>query len=65
MNLLDTDVVDKINTADTFLLTMAMTALGTETRLNRFKQVGMAAFYTALVMFVWLVFAGALLVRIV
>lgn len=65
MNFLEDNIVNKINTADTFLLTMAMTALGTETRLKCFKQVGLAPFYTALIMFIWLIFAGAVLVWLI
>lgn len=51
-------IVDVINEVDTFLLTMAMTALGMETRFSKFKGLGLAPFYTALGMFVWLVVGG-------
>ena len=56
-------IVGWINTVDTFLLTMAMTALGMGTRFSKFKGLGMAPLYTALGMFVWLVFGGFLVVK--
>jgi uncharacterized integral membrane protein (TIGR00698 family) len=51
-------VVDNINAIDTFLLTMSMTALGMETMFSKFKGLGLAPLYTALVMFAWLVIGG-------
>ena len=51
-------IVDVINEIDTFLLTMAMTALGMGTRFAKFKGLGLAPFYTALGMFIWLVVGG-------
>lgn len=50
--------VDVINEVDTFLLTMAMTALGMETRFSKFKGLGLAPLYAALLMFAWLVIGG-------
>jgi uncharacterized integral membrane protein (TIGR00698 family) len=52
------NVVDVINEIDTFLLTMAMTALGMGTRFAKFKGLGLAPLYTAGVMFAWLVIGG-------
>lgn len=43
---------------DTFLLTMAMTALGTETSLDKFRQAGAKPFLLAGVLYVWLVVGG-------
>lgn len=51
-------IVDIINEIDTFLLTMAMTALGMGTRFSKFKGLGLAPLYTAGVMFLWLVIGG-------
>jgi uncharacterized integral membrane protein (TIGR00698 family) len=51
-------IVGVINEIDTFLLTMAMTALGMGTRFAKFKGLGLAPFYTALSMFIWLVVGG-------
>lgn len=43
---------------DTFLLTMAMTALGTETSLDKFRQAGAKPFILAGLLYVWLVVGG-------
>lgn len=43
---------------DTFLLTMAMTALGTDTSLEKFKQAGAKPFLLASLLFVWLLVGG-------
>jgi len=51
-------VIANINQIDTFLLTMAMTALGMGTRFAKFKGLGLAPLYTAGAMFVWLVVGG-------
>ena len=43
---------------DTFLLTMAMTALGTETSIEKFKQAGAKPFYLAGFLYIWLLVGG-------
>lgn len=53
-----TGVIGSINIIDTFLLTMAMTALGMGTRFAKFKGLGLAPLYTAGSMFIWLVVGG-------
>jgi uncharacterized integral membrane protein (TIGR00698 family) len=53
-----TTTVENINLIDTFLLTMAMTALGMGTRFAKFKGLGMAPLYTSGVMFGWLLIGG-------
>jgi len=58
LNLLPKVVVDALITVDTFLLTMAMTALGINTVWSKFKGMGMGPMYLAIVLFLWLVFAG-------
>lgn len=62
-NLLPFPVVDGINYTDTFLLTMAMTALGMETNFNKFKQAGLKPFILALILFIWLIFGGYFFVK--
>ena len=57
-HLIPQNIVDIINQIDTFLLTMAMTALGMGTIFAKFKGLGLAPVYTALTMFVWLVVGG-------
>lgn len=63
LGLLPSGVVSMINTADTFLLTMAMTALGMDTSFDKFRKAGAKPFLLASVLFVWLVVVGYLLVR--
>lgn len=58
LEILPLGVVDLINVVDTFLLTMAMTALGMGTRFAKFKGLGLAPLYTSAAMFVWLVVGG-------
>lgn len=50
--------IGNINVVDTFLLTMAMTALGMGTRFAKFKGLGLAPIYAAGSMFLWLVMGG-------
>ncbi len=52
-----------IEYVDTFLLTMAMTALGTDTSVEKFRQAGAKPFVLALLLYVWLVVGGYLLVK--
>ena len=47
-----------IEYADTFMLTMAMTALGTETSIDKFRQAGAKPFVLAGLLYVWLVAGG-------
>lgn len=65
LNLVPIVIVDTINTIDTFLLTIAMSALGIQTQFSKFKGFGLAPFYTALVMFVWLVVGGYFITKII
>jgi len=64
-HLLPLGLVDTINEIDTFLLTMAMTALGMGTIFSKFKGLGLAPIYTALTMFIWLVIGGFMVTKIV
>jgi uncharacterized integral membrane protein (TIGR00698 family) len=50
--------IENINRVDTFLLAMAMTALGIETRVEKFKGIGLKPFYLASIIFIWLIFGG-------
>lgn len=58
IGLLPQNIVDLINQIDTFLLTMAMTALGIGTVFSKFKGLGLAPIYTAALMFAWLMIGG-------
>jgi uncharacterized integral membrane protein (TIGR00698 family) len=59
------NIVALINDMDTFLLTMAMTALGMGTRFSKFKGLGLAPIYTAGAMFVWLLVGGFIVTKLV
>lgn len=61
--LLPDALVAWINDFDTFLLTMAMTALGTETSFRKFKQAGAKPFLLAGLLYIWLLVGGYCLVR--
>lgn len=63
-DLLPHAIVDGINQVDTFMLTMAMTALGTETSIEKFKKAGAKAFVLATILYVWLLAGGYLLAEI-
>ena len=62
-DLLPAGVVEFINTFDTFLLTMAMTALGAETSIEKFKKAGAKPFILAAVLFVWLIGGGYVMAK--
>lgn len=55
--------VDVINYIDTFLLTMAMVALGAETSIEKFKKAGAKPFVLAFIIYIWLLGGGYLLAR--
>ncbi len=59
------NIVSVINEIDTFLLTMAMTALGMGTIFSKFKGLGLAPLYTAGAMFGWLVIGGFVVTKMV
>lgn len=64
-DLLPQNVVEYINTFDTFLLTMAMTALGAETSIEKFKKAGFKPFALAFLLYCWLIGGGYCLARFV
>lgn len=61
LDLLPGAVVGWINEFDTFLLTMAMAALGAETSFDKFKKAGAKPFLLAGILYMWLIFGGYLL----
>lgn len=58
LDLLPSAVVNTINYIDTFLLTMAMVALGAETSIDKFKKAGAKPFVLAFLIYIWLIFGG-------
>jgi len=65
LHLIPENIVSTINEIDTFLLTMAMTALGMGTRFAKFRGLGLAPVYTALGMFIWLVVGGFVITKVI
>ena len=65
LDLVPHNIVGMINQVDTFLLTMAMTALGMGTIFAKFKGLGLAPVYTAGSMFLWLVMGGFVITKVV
>ncbi|MDE5674107.1 MAG: YeiH family protein [Muribaculaceae bacterium] len=63
LDLLPTVFVDAINYFDTFLLTMAMAALGAETSIDKFKKAGAKPFVLAFCLDVWLIIGGYILAK--
>ncbi len=57
-HLLPASGVEWLRQADRFLLTIAMTALGMETNVSKLKGVGGKSFLLAGALFVWLIFGG-------
>ncbi len=55
LDLLPAQLITFINDLDTFLLTMAMVALGAETSLDKFRKAGAKPFILAFLLYVWLV----------
>ena len=64
-DLLPAGLVDFINTFDTFLLTIAMTALGAETSIDKFRKAGFKPFVLAFILFIWLMGGGYCLAKYV
>ncbi len=65
LEIIPKDIVKDINFADTFALTMAMSALGMETTKEKFKGVGLKPIYLALVLFLWLVLGGYQITKLI
>ncbi len=64
LNVIPSNTVHYINVVDTFLLTVAMGAMGIETNINKVKGVGMKPIYSALVIFLFLFFVGIAVVKV-
>jgi uncharacterized integral membrane protein (TIGR00698 family) len=62
-DLLPQGLITFINNLDTFLLTMAMTALGAETSIDKFKKAGAKPFILASLLYLWLIAGGYFLVK--
>ena len=58
LNLLPAQAISIIEYIDTFLLTMAMVALGAETSIDKFKKAGAKPFVLAFLLYIWLLAGG-------
>jgi uncharacterized integral membrane protein (TIGR00698 family) len=65
LTLFSSEAVTQINTADTFLLTMAMCALGMGTTVSKVKEAGAKPIYLASLLFVWLLVGGYFITKLV
>ncbi|GAB6072017.1 YeiH family protein [Venenivibrio stagnispumantis] len=65
LNIIPKDVVNILNTIDTFLLTVAMVAMGLETNINKMKGVGMKPIFAAFIVFLYLFIGGIIVVKVV
>lgn len=62
-DLLPAQAVSVINYIDTFLLTMAMAALGAETSIDKFKKAGSKPFVLAFILDLWLIGGGYVMAK--
>ncbi|MGF6262698.1 putative integral membrane protein (TIGR00698 family) [Paraburkholderia youngii] len=58
LHVLPQSATSSLNLLDTFALTMAMTALGMETRISQIREAGPRALTTGLILYVWLIAGG-------
>jgi len=65
LNIIPKDIVNILNTIDTFLLTVAMAAMGIETNINKMKGVGMKPIFAAFIIFLYLFIGGIIVVKVV
>lgn len=61
LNIVPDDVVVRIQELDTFLLAVAMAALGVETKWSKVKKAGIKPIVLGLILFVWLLCGGLIL----
>lgn len=64
LQLLPNTIVDAINQVDLILLTMAMGAIGMETKLNKIKKVGLGPLYLAAILYAWLMGSVFVMVKL-
>jgi len=64
LSILPADLTDAIRRLDVFALTMAMTALGIETRFAQIRKAGPKVMLLGLILYVWLVFGGYAIVKL-
>ncbi len=65
LNLIPEWGLNIINNLDTFLLTMAMCALGAETSIDKFKKAGAKPFLLASLLYIWLLCGGYCIAKLI
>jgi uncharacterized integral membrane protein (TIGR00698 family) len=65
LNIIPQNIISDINSVDTFLLTMAMTALGMETNVKKFAGVGLKPIYIASILYIWLIVGGYFITKFI
>lgn len=65
VNILPPDVITALRRLDIFALTMAMTALGMETRFSQIRRAGPKVLLLGFILYIWLVFGGYAVVKLV
>lgn len=64
LNIIPEDIVTAIRRLDIFALTMAMTALGIETRFGQIRKAGPKVLLLGFILYIWLVFGGYGIVKL-
>jgi uncharacterized integral membrane protein (TIGR00698 family) len=64
LQLLPSFIVNTINQVDILLLTMAMGAIGIETKFSKIKQVGLGPLYLAMILFAWLMSSVFVMIKL-
>lgn len=64
LNILPADVIAQLRKLDVFALTMAMTALGIETRFSQIRKAGPRVLALGFILYLWLIFGGYGLVKL-
>lgn len=59
------NLLTSLTSLDNFMLTMAMTALGSETSFDKFKQAGAKPFALAAIIFIWLLVGGYYICKLI
>ena len=64
LSILPPDLITAVRRLDVFALTMAMTALGIETRFGQIRKAGPKVMLLGLILYIWLVFGGYGIVKL-
>lgn len=59
------NINENIKTIDTYALTIAMTAIGSEASIDKFKKAGTKPFILAFIIYLWLIFGGIFITHLI